>query len=258
MSEKIRYLTFPVAILKDSLIDIKQCVNNAMYYCLYDYYLRYGGSKEIMIKEAGSFYGIKWGNKVSAFDKGKLLFESLPDKSPKTSISIAMIFDFYKNEKTEFEIITFLAFAAIRSILQRDRYKKMSNESLIGRMSGNSRKGEPINPLLNKYTKRYQLDKIKKELEINWGLKLYGKHTRGYYVSFKMDFESLMYQVEKRKKKYRLMKLQQEKKAAMEEVKRRFEEKDMDWKTLIEDRLLKNYLPDSNGNCLRGNNLSKL
>jgi len=104
MSEKIRYLTFPVAILKDSLIDIKQCVDNAMYYCLYDYYLRYGGSKEIMIKEAGSFYGIKWGNKVSAFDKGKLLFESLPDKSPKTSISIAMIFDFYKNENGNREL----------------------------------------------------------------------------------------------------------------------------------------------------------
>jgi len=218
MSEKIRYLTFPVAILKDSLIDIKQCVDNAMYYCLYDYYLRYGGSKEIMIKEAGSFYGIKWGNKVSAFDKGKLLFESLPDKSPKTSISIAMIFDFYKNEKTEFEIITFLAFAAIRSILQKQPYIKITNDYLIGRMSGNSGKGEPINPLLTKYTSRYQLDKIKRELEINWGLKLYGNHTRGYYVSFELALDNLIMQAELKRKRYKEKQLRNRKNEALRMV----------------------------------------
>lgn len=83
-----------------------------------------------------------------------------------------MIFDFYKNHKTEFEIVVFLAFAAIRSILQKQPYTKITNEYLIGRMSGNSGKGEPVNPLLVKYTSRYRLDKIKNELQLSWGLTL--------------------------------------------------------------------------------------
>ena len=176
------------------------------------------GCPGIVIKEAGSFYGIKWGNKVSAFDKGKLLFESLPDKSPKTSISIAMIFDFYKNEKTEFEIITFLAFAAIRSILQKQPYIKITNDYLIGRMSGNSGKGEPINPLLTKYTSRYQLDKIKRELEINWGLKLYGNHTRGYYVSFELALDNLIMKAELKRKGYKEKQLRNRKNEALRMV----------------------------------------
>ncbi|MBK6936360.1 MAG: hypothetical protein IPH18_05365 [Chitinophagaceae bacterium] len=80
-----------------------------------------------------------------------MLYKSLPPKSPKTSINTEMIFDCYKNEKSEFEIVAFLAFAAIRSILQKQSYSKITNEYLIGRMSGNSGKGEPINLGLIKY-----------------------------------------------------------------------------------------------------------
>lgn len=218
MSEKIRYLTFPVAILKDSLTDVKQCVNNAMYYCLYDYCQRHTGMKDSLIDEAGHFYGITWYNKKNAYANGRVLYNLIPPKSPKTSITKKMIFDFYNNEKSEFEIVVFLAFAAIRSILQKQPYIKITNDYLIGRMSGNSGKGESINPLLTKYTSRYQLDKIKRELEINWGLKLYGNHTRGYYVSFELALDNLIMQAELKRKRYKEKQLRNRKNEALRMV----------------------------------------
>jgi hypothetical protein len=218
MSEEIKYLTFPVVILKDSITNVRDCVNNAMYYCLYDYCKRNTGTKENLIKQAGNFYGITWGNKETAYEMGKRLYNSIPVKSAKTSINKKMIFDFYENDKTEFEIITFLAFAAIRSIIQQQPYKKVYKDSLIGRMSGNNGKVGEINPQLIKYSSRYQLDKIKKELELNWGLKLYGFHVRGFYVSFKMSLEDLIKQVELRRKKIREKELREKKSKALRQV----------------------------------------
>jgi len=85
-------------------------------------------------------------------------------------------------------------------------------------MSGNSGKGEPINPLLTKYTSRYQLDKIKRELEINWGLKLYGNHTRGYYVSFELALDNLIMQAELKRKRYKEKQLRNRKNEALRMV----------------------------------------
>lgn len=171
-----------------------------------------------MIDAAGNFYGITWANNNVAFENGKRIYKSLPPKSPKTSITRAMIFDFYNNDKSEFEIVVFLAFAAIRSILQKQPYSKITNDYLIGRMSGNSGKGQPVNPLLVKYTNRYQLDKIKIELQNNWGLKLYANHTRGFYVSFVLTLDELIMQAELKRKRYREKQLSERKNEALRRV----------------------------------------
>ena len=96
---------------------------------------------------------------------GEMLYNSIPTNSPKTSILKDTLEEFWNIiNKTEFEIVVFIAFAAIRSILQRQPYTKITNEYLIGRMAGNSKAGEPIPDRLFKYNKRHQLDKIKMEL----------------------------------------------------------------------------------------------
>ena len=197
------YLTFPVVILKEGFADIKNSVNNAMFYCLYDYCQRNSGGRESLIKDAESFYGITYGNKKRAYDSGKMLFDSIPTGSPKTSISKDMLFDFYKNDKSKFEVVSFLAFAALRSILQRQSYIKVTNDYLLGRMAGNSKKGEPLSDWINSYKSRYQLDKIKLELQANWGLKLYANHTRGFYVSFSLPLEQLVMKAELKRKRYK-------------------------------------------------------
>jgi hypothetical protein len=203
-------------IFKDGPKDIKIAVKNAMDYCLYDYCNQNHGNQSVLITEAEAHFGMTYGNKKNCFNNGKILFDSIPYGSPKTSISTKMIFDFYKNEKTESEISTFLAFAAIKSILQKQAYTKITNEYLISRMSGNSKTSDPIPESMFKYNNRYQLDKIKKELELNWGLKLYAFHTRGFYVSFSVELLGLITYAEGRKKKTKEKELQRKKNEARE------------------------------------------
>lgn len=212
MSEKkFVYLTFPMIILKDGINDIKTSCNDAMYYSLYDKYRANEGENKNDKENAANKLGIKFVNIDKSFIKGKMLFNSINGNSPKTSISREMIFDFYENKKTEFEVVTFLAFAALKSIIQKQGYTKVTNEYLIGRMAGNCRKGEPLPDWIFKYNNRYQLDKIKKELQINWGLKLYADHTRGFYVSFKMPLDNLAAYAESKRIKYKEKQLREAK-----------------------------------------------
>jgi len=52
---------------------------------------------------------------------------------------------------------------------------------------------------LNKLDKDYHYIKLIKSLQDNWGLKYYSKYTRGFYVSFDMDYEDLVFQALKKK-----------------------------------------------------------
>ena len=209
-----RYLTFPIVIMKESLKDINNCISEAMAYCLYDNCQRSGCTPE----QSANFFGIKYGNLQRSYKLGKTLDDSIPSKSPKTSINKEMMFDFLKNNKTEFEVVCFLAFAAIRSIIQRQPYAKITNDYLLGRMSGNAGKGADINPSLKKYTTRYQLDKIKTELQLKWGLQLYARQTRGFYVSFKMPLKDLIRQAELRRNKHKEKELRRKKTEILKEV----------------------------------------
>ena len=223
------YLTFPVIILKDGIKDIKLVTNDAMFYCLYDYCQGKKGTQAALIQEAEKELGINYGNKKAAYSRGEILYNSIPERSPKTSIRKEIIFDFYKEYKTEFEIITFLAFAALRSILQKQPYIKTTNDILIRRMAGNLKKEDPLPEEFIKYNKEYWLKKIKLELQTvsnnlhkGWGLKLYACHTRGFYVTFRMSREELIMQAELRRKKYKEKELKREneeaRKAALNKI----------------------------------------
>lgn len=214
----MKYLTFPINILGFEPENICARMTDVMNYCLYDRSLSFEGSREEKIIQSAELLGIKFNNKEKAFKNGELIYNSIPVNAPKSSISIEMAFDFYKNEKTEFEIACFLAFAAIKSILQRQPYSRITNDYLLGRMAGNSKAGEPLNDFVFKYSNRYQLDKIKSELQRNWGLKMYCGKMRGFYVSFNVSIEQLIFYVETRKKKHKDSLLKQQISEAKEKV----------------------------------------
>lgn len=202
---KPMYLTFPNLILKDGLINIKKCMDDAMCYCFYYQFMLHQNSTN-PIESASNYLGISFPDSKNSLGKGANLYNSIHEKAPKTSISKEMIFDFYINKKTEFEVVCFIAFASLKSIIQRQVYKKITNEYLLSRMSGNSNidKEKEIHPLLKKYSNRYQLDKIKTELQLNWGLKYYALRSRGFYVSFSMSLNELALIAERKSKVYKL------------------------------------------------------
>lgn len=164
---------------------------------------------------------VSFKNVEASAKDGEAIYSSIPNNAPKTSILMDIVFDFYKNYKTDFEIDCFLAFAALRSILQTKPYAKCTNAYLLARMAGNAGVDAPLPEWVRKYQHRYHVDKIKKELQINWGLKLYADHVRGFYVSFSMELTDLVFQAEKRRKNYKLKSLVNAKKQAKNEAKKR-------------------------------------
>ena len=68
-------------------------------------------------------------------------------------------------------------FLGIKSIIGRkDKVKKTNNLFMFSRMAGFNSSIDDFSELpayLIKYTKRYQRDKLIKELKLNWGLKYY-------------------------------------------------------------------------------------
>ena len=224
--QKPVYLTFPMEILKDGINNISGCMDKAMCYCLYWNYtkIEYHATEANNIKSAAIRTGINFPNPDGSFYKGKKIHDSIKVNAPKVSINLSTILDFHNNTKTPFEVVCFLAFAGIRSILQRQPYTKITNEYLLGRMAGNRSKEEPLPKWITPFANRYQLDKIKLELQNNWGLKLYAYHTRGFYVSFDYDLETLIFHAEKKRKSRKEKALQDEKNQARQAALRRLKE----------------------------------
>lgn len=217
MEDETRYFTFPICLLKLEGITIRIAMNNVMDYCIYAYIRSNFGKPETYhtgnVKAAAEYYGITLGNDKRSYENGKELFNSIELRYPKTSITKAMLFDYYKNHKTEFETVVFLAFAAIKSTLQTKPYFNLKNAYLLARMAGKAKVDdtEPLPEYLKLYdVKRYHLDKVKKELRNNWHLKIYGYKTRGFYVSLKLTLGQLILQVEGQRKSNVEKKYQQE------------------------------------------------
>ncbi len=195
---KKKYFNFPIVLLEGFLIDHKKCLNNIFDYAMYAYCEKYDTDD---IKRAARFFGVTLGNGFKTYRNGNELFDSIPEGLPKVGISTDIFFDYYKNEKSEFQKLTLLGFLAIKSILQDKSYCRVTNNYLFARMDGKSHSIKDVSelsPELAKYKNEYQAVKIKNELILGWGLKHYG--TRGFYVSFKMQLVELIFQVEKNKK----------------------------------------------------------
>jgi hypothetical protein len=213
-----RYLNFPVIMLQDAFKDIRETMCNAMDYAGYVHTLKleYGDKKKKM-KDAGKYFCIKYG--YNSYDNGEAIYNSLPPNLPMTGINKDVCFDFYENPKTPDEIAVLLAFLAIKSVIGKKPYVKMTNDFLIARMGGyKSIKDmpEPLPEPLAQYSTRRKMAKIKLELQTNWNVNYYSYYTRGFYVSLdnKFSLNDLALQAEKRRKTIKEKQLKQKKQDA--------------------------------------------
>jgi len=144
--------------------------------------------------------------------------------SPVVGIEIGMLFDYYQNPKTEFEIVCLGAFLGVKSIIGKKPYAKSNKKMIFARMFGyKSPKELPnkryMNDLQKKYFNRYQIDKILNTLQLNWGLKMLWNHNRGVYLTFDVSLEELAKITETDKRKAKLRQLAEDKRKAIEKVK---------------------------------------
>lgn len=201
--DTIRYFNFPIQLLTGFLDDPAKSLKNMLDYALYKHSLamEYGSELDKLIASAG-YFNVKLGYPKDNLKNGKELYNKADQKSPKVGINLKIFWDFYKNDKPEFDKVCLLAFLALKSIIQKKSYCKIDNKFWLARMDGKPRSCEyaELSANLLKYANEYQTKKIKTALKLGWGLVTYSRYTRGFYISFTMSMESMILEAEKRRR----------------------------------------------------------
>ena len=202
MSEE-KYFNFPIQLLEGFLDDSRKCLNAISDYAIYSHSLNLELDDELNnFKSSAKWFNLTYPNYLKGYKSGEMVYESIPEKSVMVGINLTIWWDYYKNDKTEFDKVCLLGFLAFKSILQDKPYCKVTNKYWLSRMNGKASAHEiedlPANLL--KFSNEYQLKKIKTALQHEWYLIEYGRYTRGFYISFKLTLEKLVFEAEKRKK----------------------------------------------------------
>lgn len=202
--DKEKYFNFPIMLIREAFSDMHQVCDNIIDYAVYRHAQKLEGSADKQIKDSAKYFGITLGNNSKTIRNGSRLLNSTPDKAVMTGLSKKAVFDFYENNKSDFEKGVLLANLAIKSILGNKSFCRITNEFLLCRMAGYGKKDEmtSLPPELEKYQKRYHIDKLKSELQSTYGLKIYARYTKGFFVSFSLSEEELIRQVEMKRKRY--------------------------------------------------------
>lgn len=214
-----KYFNFPIQLLEEFMIDDKKVINNISHYAIYEYSLKLEHGTDLQkIKDSASYYNMTLGSVKSTLENGKFLYNTIPITSPKVGLNLSIWWDFYGNDKTDFDKICLLAFLSIKSIIGVKPYHKATNFYLWARMDGKINTIVDVDELsieVRKYANRYQTENIKNELILNWHLIYYSRYTRGFYVSLKMNLEDLVFEAEKKRKSIKDNQYKQLKKEAL-------------------------------------------
>lgn len=217
---EVRYFLFPIELLQES--DIKKVCDKALDYGIYRKALDFivEGDTKVMpqhIEQSMKYFGLSGGNMANMVKSGKILFDSFSHNNPMASVSKDILMRYYKEDKTDFEVLTFRAYCAIRSILGTKVYVKATNDYLKSRMYGFRNSTDyPFNK-----SERYLFDKIKLELQKDWYLVYYSRQTRGFYVSYSLPLERLIYHAELNRESFKTKELKQAKDEAYQKVMQR-------------------------------------
>lgn len=159
-------------------------------------------------KDAFQFYGMKKDFR-DIFTWGMEMEKQIPPKSPMVMIGQDKLREFFEDDtKTEFEIMTFAIYLAIRSILGTDKMKFTTKDMILARAFGfRNIKELKKNPpdLYEKYSKRYWMDKCLGEIRGGWNIITYSSNRdglHGIYIGngFHITNKDLMRAIEKKRK----------------------------------------------------------
>lgn len=218
-----KFLNFPITLLRAEKFSplLNSIFDVGIYLCSISQSFK--GSEERKYKQALDYLGIDQKNTNNHISNAMYLLEQIPENSPYTGIEKEMLFDNYKNHKSEFDQMCLRAFLAIKSILGKKEYVKTNKALIFARMFGYSAiKDIPaeLTPLQEKYKTRWWMDKVLLELQLNWYLKSLWNHNRGFYLSFDKSIKELAIIIEDDKYITKKRKLQEEKRKAIKSINR--------------------------------------
>lgn len=216
-----KYFNFPICVINKFMENSEECLNNIFDYCIYSKYIKEtGNSKNDKIKAIEEFYSIEIKNFDLSIKNGKILFDSIPTKSPITGLKVELFNNFINNNKTDKEKIELLAFLALKSIIGGKTTCKTNNKLLLARMDGQNSINDfsELSNSIQKYSKPYTINIIKNSLIDNWHLTYYSKKTRGFYFSFDVKEIDLLKQVILKNNKFKEKKRKAESKILREKI----------------------------------------
>lgn len=197
-----KYFNFPIYLIKDFLTNTKKSLDDILHYSLYAHTLKLEEGDDLhKIKSSAEYFSVTLGDPKHTLAKGIKLFMLDIEGYPKVGINTKIYWDFRNNYKIEFQKICLLGHLALRSILQQKSYCKIDNKFWLARMDGKAKscEFEELSPQIRKYANEYQTKKIKGALSDNWNLSTYSRHTRGFYVSYSLSIDELVFQAEKKR-----------------------------------------------------------
>ena len=210
METNEKYFNVPVQLLEGFFVDSRKSLNNVLDYAIYEHSKKldlkkpdiYELSPTDRIIAAAKDYNVTLSSNQTTLKNGKILFDSIPLNSPKVGVKHDHYWSFYKEDKEQFEKACFLAYLALRSIVQNKPYCKIDNNYLLSRMDGKThaiKEAAELSPEIRHFANDYQAVKIKKALQRSWGLVYYSRYTRGFYFSFTLTLEQLVFEAEKKR-----------------------------------------------------------
>jgi len=206
-----QYMNFPISLLCGFMTDHQTSLSDMLLYHLYTSSLLLEHGCDIdQFKAACEFYGVDVTDNKQSMLKGKAIYEKHHTGTPKAGLNFPKYWEFRSDYKTDFEKVCLLAFLALKSILGKKPYMKVTNDFLLARMDGKSKacNKESLSPEILKYATEHQTKKIKNALVLNgWGLVTYSRHTRGFYISFKLTLEDLIFEAEKKRESSKVKQL---------------------------------------------------
>jgi hypothetical protein len=202
--------------------DSKSFLSKVLRVGVYFYSKTLNGSADKCYKDALKFYKLSPAEFTrESFDVSDIL-DMIPEKYPVVGIEQDMLYDYFHNDKTYFDIICLSAFLGIKSILGTKSYCKTNKSLIHARMFGYSTpKDMPaqLPPLEEKYKIRWHMDKVLQELQTDWYLKTISNHQRGMYVSFDLSIQELAVKSEMNKQFTKAYKLKALKREAIKDAK---------------------------------------
>ena len=218
MKKEMKYINFPISFLKND--DINTIIINAIAYQLYSYSF----NKKITMEKSIEYFGVEVENIIEMEIMGKELYNKYLS-SPHTGVSVDKMLEFINLSKSDYEIDVFRAFCAVRSIIGQKKYRKTNKALILARMYGYNVYSEipcDFEENKKKYEKRYHMDMILNELQINWHLKI-ASGGRGFYISFVLSLTDLFSIIYEAKKATQIKKLIEAKKIAKKIALEKFE-----------------------------------
>jgi hypothetical protein len=229
------YLNVPVSLLRGVIAEPKRSVKNILHYCIYVaveidhiYKNRRDMLQDLNITDEQFEYGFV--QNLLRNSQKQMLNKLGGSRKPYVGIHVKRLATLYKLDGNEvgFETIVFVAYLALRSIIQQQTYKNIQVDYLFSRMDGRSGKvpWDDISPEIKEWYTRRKFSRIMSALEENYGMIRPASKTRGITFSFKiqklrdgslMTEEKLETVVQKKRKVYR-EKLNKEKKKRIRET----------------------------------------